>query len=125
MMGFTKKSTMWYDLTVRQANDTAQCYAEVDVPADSDWFDGHFPGNPVLPGIAQLGMVFELIASTCAGSLRVREVSRVRFKQIIVPGDRLIVTAAPKAAKEGVYTFRITKNDDLVCSGNMTVEAIE
>lgn len=113
---------MWYDLTVRHPIDAASWSAEVYVPAGSNWFDGHFPGNPVLPGIAQLGMVFELIAHGFSDKIRVREVSRVRFKQMILPGDRIIVTAEPKTGKAGNYTFRIMKDDDLVCSGNMAVE---
>ena len=67
--------------------------AEVHVPAGASWFDGHFPGWPVLPGIAQLGMVFELVRHALDGPVRVTEVSRVRFKQMIVPDDRLTVVA--------------------------------
>jgi len=113
---------MWYDLTVQNQGDAGKLSAEVDIPADSSWFEGHFPGNPVLPGIAQLGMVFELIRIALGESLCVREVSRVRFKQMILPEDRICVTAEPKTARKGTYAFRITKNDELVCSGNMTVE---
>ena len=116
---------MWYDLTVRHPIDAAKLSAEVYVPADSTWFNGHFPGNPVLPGIAQLGMVFDLIGHGFSGAVRVREVSRVRFKQMILPGDRITVTAEPKAGKAGLYTFRIAKGDELVCSGNMAVEPIK
>jgi 3-hydroxymyristoyl/3-hydroxydecanoyl-(acyl carrier protein) dehydratase len=112
---------MWYDLTVQNQNDTGKLSAEVNVPADSAWFEGHFPGNPVLPGIAQLGMVFELIGIMFGASLRVKEVSRVRFKQMILPGDQVTVTAESKPARKGVFAFRITKKDELVCSGNMTV----
>ena len=114
---------MWYDLTVQPMPDADKLAAEVRVPADSPWFDGHFPGNPVLPGIAQLGMVFDLISRAFSEAIRVTDVSRVRFKQLIVPEDRLAVTAEPKAGRQGAYTFRITKGNELVCSGNMTVAA--
>lgn len=122
-MGFTTKRTMWYDLSVRERPDAGGLVAEVYVPADSRWFDGHFPGNPVLPGVAQLSMVFELIGKAFSHALSVREVSRVRFKQMILPEDRLAVFAAPKPEQHGVYAFRITKHDKLVCNGNMTIVA--
>lgn len=112
---------MWYDLTVQHHSDTGKLSAEVYIPADSKWFDGHFPGNPVLPGIAQLGMAFELIGIMLGTSLHAKEVSRVRFKQMILPGDRVVVSAERKTKREGLFAFRITKDDELVCSGNMTV----
>jgi 3-hydroxyacyl-[acyl-carrier-protein] dehydratase len=115
---------MWYDLSVHNQTDAGILSADVYVPSGSAWFEGHFPGNPVLPGIAQLGMVFELISSAFETSLCVREVSRVRFKQMILPGDHLSVTAESKPGRQGVFSFRLTKNDELVCSGNMTVENI-
>lgn len=122
-MGFTTKRPMWYDLSVRKRPDAEGLAADVHVPAGSRWFDGHFPGNPVLPGVAQLSMVFELIARAFDETVIVRAVSRVRFKQMIVPGDHLAVFAAPKPEQPGGYAFRITRNDNLVCSGSMTVAA--
>lgn len=121
--GFTKKSAMWYDLAVRAQKDGQALSAEVCVPSGSPWFDGHFPGAPVLPGIAQLGMVFDLIRHAFEGPVRVTEVSRVRFKQIILPEDRLVVAAEPRPGKTGTYAFRIAKGEELVCSGTMVVEA--
>ena len=35
--------------------------ASACVPADSVWYAGHFPGNPILPGIAILALVEEAI----------------------------------------------------------------
>ena len=121
--GFTKKSAMWYDVAVQAQKDGQALSAEVCVPSGSPWFDGHFPGAPVLPGIAQLGMVFDLIRHAFEGPIRVTEVSRVRFKQIILPEDRLVVTAEPRPVKTGMYAFRINKGEELVCSGTMVVEA--
>ncbi len=122
-MGFTTKRTLWYDLSARERSNALGLCAEVYVPAGSGWFDGHFPGKPVLPGVAQLSMVFELIGEAFGEELCVREVSRVRFKQMILPEDRLDVSAAPKSGQQGVYAFRITKNGKLACNGNMIVAA--
>ena len=35
--------------------------ALADVPADSPWFSGHFPGEPILPGIAIVYMAEQAI----------------------------------------------------------------
>ena len=35
--------------------------ATARVPADSAWYDGHFPGNPILPGLALIALVEEAV----------------------------------------------------------------
>lgn len=112
---------MWYDLTIRAPYDARSLSADVFVPPESPWFSGHFPGNPILPGVAQLRMVVDAIRHAFDESVRVVEVSRVRFKQMVLPGDRLVVTAEARPNKVGSYTFRITKGDELVCNGTMVV----
>ncbi len=94
--------------------------AEIHVPANASWFDGHFPDWPVLPGIAQLDMVYELIRHALDGPVRVVEVSRVRFKQRIAPDDRLNVMTELRQGN-GRYAFRITRDDEVVCTGTMTL----
>lgn len=116
---------MWYDVVHQERGDDQTLSAEVHVPNGSEWFNGHFPGHPVLPGIAQLGMVFDVIRHSFAGPLRVTAVSRVRFKQMILPDDHLNVSATPRPAHEGSYAFRITKGDELVCSGTMAVQEVQ
>ncbi len=43
----------WYCLEKLETSPQNRIRAKVRVPADSAWFSGHFPGNPVLPGIAR------------------------------------------------------------------------
>ena len=114
---------MWYELTFRNPADAEKASADVYIPAESAWFSGHFPGNPVLPGIAQLGMVYEVIRHALDRPVKVVEISRVKFKKMILPEDRLTVTAAPRSGDSGPYAFRIVQNEELICSGTMTVEA--
>jgi 3-hydroxymyristoyl/3-hydroxydecanoyl-(acyl carrier protein) dehydratase len=119
---FRRKSPMLYDMNMsaRKHGEDGTLSAEVYVPAGASWFDGHFPGWPVLPGIAQLGMVYELVRHALDGPVRVAEVSRVRFKQRIAPDDRLTVVAELRPGG-GRYAFRITRGDEVVCTGTMTV----
>jgi 3-hydroxymyristoyl/3-hydroxydecanoyl-(acyl carrier protein) dehydratase len=113
---------MWYEVIVQKSSRENELCAEVHVPEESNWFRGHFPGNPVLPGIAQLAMVFETIRQSLREDLRVTQVSRVRFKQMILPDDRLSVRVKPKPGRGGVYAFRILKQEELICNGDMAVE---
>ena len=53
---------MWYFRpSVKKITDNT-ILAHVTVSDGSPWFSGHFTNNPILPGIAQLNMIVEVIA---------------------------------------------------------------
>jgi 3-hydroxyacyl-[acyl-carrier-protein] dehydratase len=107
---------MWYEID-SLARDGDAHKAIVRVPADSPWFDGHFPDRPVLPGIAQLAMVEDLLSRALPGGGRVVGLRRVRFKQAVGPGATLTVVARPQRGSIVDVAFRILDGEALVCSG--------
>jgi 3-hydroxyacyl-[acyl-carrier-protein] dehydratase len=118
---YTKKQIMWYEVSFYKQMDNHVLAAEIRVPKESPWFDGHFPGNPVLPGVAQLSMIFDVIQNAFKESIKVTSIRRVRFKQMILPEDRLKVVVEPRKLPQD-YSFRINRDDELICSGNITVD---
>jgi 3-hydroxymyristoyl/3-hydroxydecanoyl-(acyl carrier protein) dehydratase len=96
--------------------------ASVTIDGNSPWFSGHFPGDPILPGIAQLKMVADLVvdlnAKSGAGKLRMTSLSRVKFRKIVRPGELLDIQVT-RGDKEDQYNFKITSGDEGVCSGWM------
>ncbi len=115
----------WYVLKELTRSDKNEIVAEVHVPSDSPWFRGHFPGEPILPGVAQIGMVIDAIRQAQNQDLKVSGVRRVRFKQIIRPDDQLKIIAAPLKQNAGAYSFRILIEDEAACSGVMMVEELK
>jgi 3-hydroxymyristoyl/3-hydroxydecanoyl-(acyl carrier protein) dehydratase len=115
---------MWYSLNDIKRSASGEVSASVEMTEDSPWFSGHFPGEPILPGIAQLGMVFDAISQSSDQNLKISSVSRVRFKQIVRPNDRLEIIATPMEEESGVYSFRMMVGEELVCSGMVTVSAV-
>ncbi len=112
----------WHSLINLRQSDVNEISADIQVLPNSPWFCGHFPGKPILPGIAQLGMVFDAINQTYNQNLIISGFRRVRFKQIVRPNDLLRVIARPLKREAWSYSFRIMVEDELVCSGVMTVE---
>jgi 3-hydroxyacyl-[acyl-carrier-protein] dehydratase len=115
---------MWYTLDNLKRSASGEVSASVELTQDSPWFSGHFPEEPILPGIAQLGMVFDAISQSSNQSLKISSVSRVRFKRIVRPNDRLEIMAMPVERDSGTYSFRIMVGEELVCSGIMMVSAV-
>ena len=116
---------MWHELNHIDISEAGEISAEIRVPPESQWFSGHFPGEPILPGIAQLGIVYDTVCGARERLFSLAGFSRVKFKKIIRPQDCLKITVAPKADKEGVFTFRIVVDRDIACSGSMTLEERE
>ena len=108
---------MWYLLNNIRRSEQDEISAEVHLPTTSPWFDGHFPGEPILPGLAQIGMVYDVIRIAWDDEVYVSSVSRVRFKRIVRPGDVLKVVVSSMQEIEGKNAFRILSGQDQVCSG--------
>ncbi|MBU1568883.1 MAG: hypothetical protein KJ630_25070 [Proteobacteria bacterium] len=85
---------------------------------NSPWFSGHFPNNPILPGIAQLKMVVDVITKLGADNVCLTGLSRVKFRKIVRPGEQLDIQVT-RSNTENHYTFRITSGNEDVCSGKM------
>ena len=115
----------WYVLKFVTRSDKNEIEAEIQVPPESPWFSGHFPGDPILPGVAQIGMVKDVIQQARGQDLSISSVRRVRFKQIIRPDDKLNLIAAPLKENTGAYSFRILVENEVVCSGVMMVEELK
>ena len=109
---------MWYSFVEVIQQEKDEIIARVTTDTRSPWFVGHFPDNPILPGIAQLKMVADIIGASRADDLRMTGLSRVKFRKIVRPGDFLDIHATPGTLQDQ-YAFRITSNNEDVCSGMM------
>jgi predicted hotdog family 3-hydroxylacyl-ACP dehydratase len=62
----------------------------------SAYFEGHFPGRPILPGVALLALVLEALARDAGRPAALRAIPFARLRRPIVPGDVLAL-----AVREG------------------------
>jgi len=112
---------MWHVLGKVETSATGEFTCDVQVPAESLWFAGHFPGDPILPGIAQLGIIYDALCRSRGDRPGIAGFSRVKFKKIIRPRDCLKITIIPKHEAEGSYAFRIVTGEEVACSGNLAL----
>ncbi len=68
-----------------------------NVTINEAFFNGHFPGNPIMPGVliveamAQVGGILLLATTGNEGKLAVfAGIDKMRFRRPVVPGDQLV-----------------------------------
>lgn len=73
-------------LDVHISEDGGKILASFTPPADFPPLNGHFPGNPILPGIAQIALVTEILnRAETSGEYTLDTVKRVKFLAPILP----------------------------------------
>jgi len=92
------------------------------VTVNEPFFTGHFPGNPVMPGVLMIeamaqaaGMLAHLAAETEGGKGSVYYLAKVenaRFNKTVVPGDQLVLEAIQKRIMRGLGKYECSASVD-------------
>ena len=94
------------------------------------FFQGHFPGKPVLPGVLILEamaqatgvLAFTMVGKPAKGELYYfAAIDNARFKRPVVPGDQLIIDVEYLKARRGIASFtgEATVDGQLVCRADL------
>ena len=118
----------WHSISYKRDASTGAVWVEACAEAGSPWFSGHFPAEPILPGIAILSMVTDVIRqyeSEKGRRIRVSGIRRVRFRLPVRP-DELLTISLSLSRQEGSlsYHFKVDLNGKTVCTGIVTAEPL-
>lgn len=102
------------DLNVRVSEDGERILAEFTPRADFPPFSGHFPGNPILPGIAQIALITEIVNRADASGYGLDTVKRVKFLAPALPEKQLSaeVTCRPGGEKDVVCAEAVLRSGE-------------
>lgn len=92
--------------------DTADLKATIAIPAGGPWFEGHFPGRPILPGVAELALAIAALRQETGKPLPLRGVAFARLRNLVLPGDRLELAARELAAPGDAARLRFDLKRD-------------
>jgi 3-hydroxyacyl-[acyl-carrier-protein] dehydratase len=116
---------------VMNINNGSDIHAIKRLTGEEDYFRGHFPNNPVMPGV----IIIEALAQASGilgfqtmdktpeeGSIYVfAGVDKVRFRRRVGPGDDIHLYSKILNEKRGIWKFecRAEVDNEIVCSATI------
>jgi 3-hydroxymyristoyl/3-hydroxydecanoyl-(acyl carrier protein) dehydratase len=91
----------------------------IEIPADHAAFAGHFPGNPIVPGVVLLDEILYSVASARGVAPGKCSIPAVKFLSAARPGERLQLVMEPAGNEQLSFTIRAA--DRIVASGMLTL----
>ena len=119
---------------VLEGEEGVRCVAVRTLRYDDFWFAGHFPGNPVMPGVlivealAQTATIAVAAAGDIAGKIGLfAGIDKVRFKRVVKPGDTMVLEAEIVAVHGPVGRAKVkaTVDGQLACRGELMFAIVD
>ena len=85
-----------------------------NVTVNEEYFQGHFPGNPLMPGVMMIETLVQVATllllgpanDVPTGRAALRGVNKAKFRQQVFPGDRLCLDVTLRSRDEEVAVVR-------------------
>ena len=90
--------------------------AQITINKNHDIFKGHFPGNPITPGVCMMQIIKEITEQVLDKSLFMKSSSNIKFMAIINPevNSELELTIDISKTDEGYKVKNITRFEDTI-----------
>ena len=106
-----------------------------NVTRNEEFFNGHFPGQPVMPGVLQIEalgqaggiLLLNSIPDPTKKLVYFMSINNVKFRKPVVPGDQLILEAEMVSKKSRYVQVkgRAYVDNDLVCEADFMAAIVD
>lgn len=77
----------------------------IDIEIGQHWFEGHFPGRPILPGVAQLALALQALNTDRDDPVTLSGIGFARMRHAVLPGAPLQMTWGEPAGDAVRFTL--------------------
>lgn len=92
------------------------CECDIELNPDCDIYRGHFPDNPITPGVVMMGIAREIMEETLGSKLRLSEVPSVKYTSVLSPLEYPVVRYNISYNIDG----KVVKGKVTILSGTVT-----
>ena len=105
-----------------------------NVTINEPFFQGHFPGQPVMPGVLLIEAAAQVTGAMLLGNRQhsgklayLLGVDGFKFRKTVVPGDQVVIETEALRVKErtGQARVKATVDNHVVCQGMLKFMLIE
>ncbi len=106
----------FYTVTERKTEENNSHSFEIKVNKDHEIFKGHFPENPVMPGVCMIQIIKDLTEETTGKKLFMDKCSNVKFTALINPeiNAELNLNIVISEDEDGIKVKNISKFEDTI-----------
>ena len=102
-----------------------------NVTVNEEFFQGHFPHKPVMPGVLMIEALAQTAALLSFLTMGVKPdensvvyfvgIDNARFKRPVVPGDQLLLTITIDRVRAGIWKFKgvATVGEEVACEAEL------
>lgn len=105
---------------ISRKNDNNSVCWRLDIIASLEYFKGHFPEQPVLPGVTQLDWAIKLGCQHFGYACDVAVLEVLKFQQLMLPNTQVDLTISHNAAKAKLM-FAYSNGDKRFASGRIAL----
>ncbi|MDX1909597.1 MAG: bifunctional UDP-3-O-[3-hydroxymyristoyl] N-acetylglucosamine deacetylase/3-hydroxyacyl-ACP dehydratase [Bacteroidia bacterium] len=105
-----------------------------NVTINEPFFQGHFPGNPIMPGVLQLEAMAQVGGVLLLNSIEnpqsiwvyIVGIDNARFKKPVIPGDVLVMELELTALRRGICKMsgRVLVDGQVVCTADLVASVV-
>ncbi len=104
--------------TIRDTESSAtEIWAELVIDAGHKIFEGHFPNQPVVPGVCMMQMIKEIIEQVLGKATNLVQAAEMKFMAVINPQENNLIHASINYETDESGSINITASlfkDELV-----------
>jgi 3-hydroxyacyl-[acyl-carrier-protein] dehydratase len=106
------KDSLYRIISLAHQENTIE--ATLEINKNNVIFEGHFPGQPVLPGACMLQIVKEVLGSTINTTIRLKKADQIKFLVLIDPGSNNILQLK--------LSYRLEDNNNISVTANLRAQ---